>query len=156
MSRVKIGLFLILTALLASCATQRRCNLKFPVHSSRDSIYVEKLKEIPIYLKGDTVKIDVPVNCPDQDIVSIENGKLKQQIKILNGKLVSKTEIKPDTVIVNTVETITKTVEVKVPEPIKVVPKFYKYCTFGFIGIVLIAAIYFFLKWKVKILTLFK
>ena len=156
MSKVKIGLFLILTVLLASCATQRRCSLKFPVQSSRDSIYVEKLKEVPVYLKGDTVKIDVPVNCPDQDIVSIENGKLKQQIKILNGKLVSKTEIKPDTVIVNTVETITKTVEVKVPEPIKVVPKFYKYCTFGFIGIVLIAAIYFFLKWKVKILTLFK
>lgn len=152
----KIALFLILTVLLASCATQRRCSLKFPVQSSRDSIYVEKLKEVPVYLKGDTVKIDVPVNCPDQDIVSIENGKLKQQIKILNGKLVSKTEIKPDTVIINTVETVTNTVEVKVPEPVKVVPKFYKYCTFGFIGIILIAGIYFFLKWKVKILSLFR
>jgi len=117
---------------------------------------VEKLKEVPIYLKGDTVKIDVPVNCPDQDIVSIENGKLKQQIQILNGKLVSNTQIKPDTIKIPVVETNTVVKEVKVPEPVKVVPKFYKYCTFGFIGIILIAGIYFFLKWKVKILSLLR
>jgi len=152
----KILFLAVFSLFLTSCATQRRCSIKFPVQSSRDSIYVEKLKEVPIYLKGDTVKIDVPVNCPDQDIVSIENGKLKQQIQILNGKLVSNTQIKPDTIKIPVVETNTVVKEVKVPEPVKVVPKFYKYCTFGFIGIILIAGIYFFLKWKVKILSLLR
>ena len=37
------------------------------------------------------------MDCPDQDVVTIENSKLKQQIRILNGRLISMTEVKPDT-----------------------------------------------------------
>jgi hypothetical protein len=136
--KAKILFLALFSLFLASCVTQRRCTAKFPVQSSRDSIYIEKLKEVPVYIKGDTVKIDVPINCPDQDIVLIENSKLKQDIKILNGKLVSNTIVKPDTVFVHTKETITKTKEVKVPEPVKFIPKIVKiFAWIGGIGILL-------------------
>jgi hypothetical protein len=148
-------LFLALISLFAlSCATQRRCSLKFPVQSSTDSVYVEKMKEVPVYIPGDTVNVEVPVNCPDQDIFSVENSKLKQDIKILNGKLISIIRIKPDTILVHTKETVTKTKEVKVLQPVKFIPKFFKFCTWGFIFIVLSVIVYFVLKYKLKILSL--
>ena len=132
----KILLLLILIA-SAGCVTQKRCLSRFPPDVSKDSIYIETIKETPVYLPGDTLKVDVPIDCPDQDIVSVENSKLKQLIRILNGRLVSNTEIKGDTVYIHTKETKTITKEVKVPQPIKVIPKFYSFCTFAFCGIVI-------------------
>ena len=150
-------LFLAVISLFAlSCATQKRCNMKFPLQSSKDSVYVERVKEVPYYIKGDTVKVEAPVNCPDQDIVLVENSKLKQEISIIKGKLISNTRIKPDTIKIPVTETKTVVKEVRVPEPVKIIPKFFKFCTFGFIGIILIGLIYLFLKWKVKILSLIK
>ena len=104
-------------AVLSGCATQKRCSYKFPTENTRDSVYIESVKEIPIYLPGDSILVDVPINCPDQDIVNVETSKLKQIIKILNGKLISNTNLKPDTVYVPVIETKTVIKEVKVPEP---------------------------------------
>jgi len=156
MQKNKIALLLILTAFLGSCVTQRRCTNKFPVRSSKDSIYIENVKEVPVYLPGDSIKVNIPINCPDQELVNMETGKLKQQISILKGRLISNTIIKPDTVFVHTKETVTKTKEVKVPEKIKFVPKFFKFCTWGFIFIILAVIAYFVIKYKLKIVSLFK
>lgn len=122
----KIALILILSLFLGSCATQRRCNLKFPPTSTRDSIYIEKIKNVPVFVPGDTINVEVPINCPDQNLVDINTSKLEQQIKILNGKLVSKTNIKPDTIFVPVKETQTIVKEVKVPAPIEVIPQRFK------------------------------
>jgi hypothetical protein len=127
-----IALILILSLFLGSCATQRRCTIKFPLQSSTDSVYIETIKEVPVIIPGDTVNVEVPINCPDQDLVDIETAKLKQTIKILNGKLVSSTNIKPDTVFVHTKETKTVTKEVKVSVPEKYVPKIVK--VFAWVG----------------------
>jgi hypothetical protein len=126
MKLLRLALILILSLFLGSCVTQRRCSIKYPPIVQKDSIYVETVVKIPVPVPGDTIKVDVPVNCPDQDIVSVENSKLKQQIKILNGRLVSNTEIKPDTVYVHTKETKTITKEVKVPQPVRFIPDLYK------------------------------
>jgi len=117
----------LIILLLSGCATQKKCNEKFPVTASKDSIYIETVKEVPYYLPGDSVIIEVPVyDCADQDLILTENGKLKQIISILNGKLTSNTQIKPDTVIIPIKEISTVVKEVKVPTPVKYTPKWIK------------------------------
>ena len=90
-----------------SCATQRKCFEKFPPMETKDSIYTETVKEVPVYLPGDSIEIWVPIDCPDQDVAFVENNRLKQQIIILNGRLKSNTVVKPDTVFVPVIETKT-------------------------------------------------
>lgn len=143
-SKVLLSLFLLL--LLNSCVTQQKCNSKFPPAVKSDSIYIEKIKEVPVYIPGDTINVGTPIKCPDQDLVNIETLRLRQQIKILNGKLVSSTIINPDTIKVKVTETHTEIKEVKVPEPVKYIPKIYKdamgICIFIF------AAAFIFIGWK--------
>lgn len=112
--------------LLSSCVTQRKCMQKFPPKETRDSVYIEKIKEVPVFIPGDTVKVSAPINCPDQDLIKYENSKLKQEISIIKGKLISNTTVKPDTIKVKVTETIEKIKEVKIPEPVKYIPKIYK------------------------------
>lgn len=136
----KIALYIVFSLFLTSCVTARRCNLKYPPVTSKDSIYVETIKEVPVIIAGDTVNVEVPVNCPDQDLVNVETLRLKQQIRILNGKLVSSTNIKPDTVYVNVVDTKTVIKEVKVPVPEKFIPDIYKKSmTFSIIILILVS-----------------
>lgn len=141
----KIALLALLTLFTASCS-QRWCNTRYPAQTSKDSIYIETIKEIPVIIPGDTVNVSVPVNCPDQDLVNVETAKLKQTIKILNGKLVSSTNIKPDTVFVHTKETKTITKEVKVLEPVKYIPKVYKQALS--ICIFIFSVVFIWLGWK--------
>lgn len=118
---------LISTVLFSSCVTAKKCNQKFPSKDSRDSVYIETIKEVPIIIPGDTVNIEVPVrDCPDQELIYMENTRLRQTVRILNGKLISNSNIKADTVYVNVVETKTVIKEVKVPEPVRYIPKIYK------------------------------
>jgi len=124
--KTKILLFALLSVFALSCVTQRKCLLKFPPTTTIDSVYIEKVKEVPIYIPGDTINIIAPINCPDQDVASFENSKLKQQISILKGKLISNTIVKPDTVKVTVTETVTKVKEVIVTQPVKFVPGIYK------------------------------
>lgn len=133
-----ICLYLAFLCVLSSCVTQRRCSAKFPPTVQRDSIYIETLKEIPIYLPGDSIKVEVPVNCPDQIIANVETARLSQQIEILKGKLISSTHIKPDTVKVYVPEIKTVVTTVQVPQPVKFVPKLVKILAWiGGAGIVL-------------------
>ena len=130
-------LIAVLSVLMASCS-QRWCNAKYPQIASHDSTYIETIKEIPVYLPGDSILVNVPINCPDQEIANVETAKLKQQIRILNGKLISNTQIKPDTIFVPVTETKTVIREVKVPVSEKFVPKFVKYLAWiGGIGILI-------------------
>lgn len=136
-------LFLAIAVLfLTSCVTQRKCTLKFPPTVTRDSIYIETIKEIPIPIPGDTIRVEAPINCPDQDIVSMENSKLKQQIRILNGKLISNTLIKPDTIKVFVPKIEIRVKEVKVPQPVKFIPKLYLIAFYLWIGVFLAIAGY--------------
>lgn len=123
---LKFKIILVLAVLLQSCVTQKKCMQKFPPAESRDSIYIETIKEVPVLLPGDTINIEVPIACPDQDLIKVENSKLKQEISIIKGKLISNTTIKEDTVFVKVTETVEKIREVKVPEPVKYIPEIYR------------------------------
>ena len=125
---------LIVLTILSSCATQKRCNRLHPQVARVDSVYIETLKEVKIVTPGDTVNVEVPViDCPDQELYLIENSKLKQQVRILNGKLISNTQIKPDTVTKYVTDTVIQYKEVKIPQVIKETPRFWKIT--GFVGI---------------------
>lgn len=144
-------LILILTVLIfGSCATQKRCTDKFPCtqESKRDSIYIEKIVKVPVPVKGDSILIEVPIDCPDQEVIISETGKLKQIISILNGKLKSQTNIKADTVYIPVKEITTVVKEVKVPTPVKFIPKFYKILLFFNIALVVLIGLYLYLRRK--------
>ena len=146
-------LFIALAVMFTGCITQKRCLSRYPPQITSDSIYIEKLKEVPIYVPGDTVNLEVPIKCPDQDIVSMENSKLRQVIKILNGKLFSSTEIKPDTVKILVPEIHTSVTEVKIPAPVRYTPKIYLIAFWMDIGILIAVALYIAYKiFKPKIL----
>jgi hypothetical protein len=63
---LKLALFLLFVVLSISCATQRRCNAKFPpqvIIERNDSIIVKdsiiyRTLEVPIYIKGETITRD--------------------------------------------------------------------------------------------------
>lgn len=127
----QIVLYLLL--LSTSCISQKRCNEKYPPTTSTETNYIETVKEVPVYLEGDSILIDVPVDCPDQELAEVETGKLKQTISILKGRLLSRTDVKPDTVYIDVVEVKETIREVKVPQPVKFTPKWIKILAwFGF------------------------
>ncbi len=147
MKHIKIILLVFFIASTAlSCATRKKCALKHPcpLEVSKDSIYIEIIKKVPYIIQGDSIVVEVPINCPDQELVSIETGKLKQQISILNGKLQSYTEILPDTITVTVKETETIIKTVKVKEPVRYVPQIIK--IFAWLGGLFIIA---FIIWLV-------
>ena len=147
------NIILLVLIFLSSCITQKKCFERYPSQVSRDSIYIETITEVPLIIEGDTMEVVVPVNdCPDQDLFSIENSKLKQQISILKGKLTSSTTIKPDTVIVNTTETKTVIKEIKVPDPVPYVPKFIKLLAGLGAGFIVFILAWLFLKYGKKLI----
>ena len=119
-----IIIFFILIYTLSGCATRRRCAEKFPGVAKTDSIHVEKLDTVKIEIPGDSLIIETVVPCDNFELLT-ENGKLKQQLKVVNGKLMQMINIKPDTVEVYKTNTITRTNILKVPERIKWTPKFW-------------------------------
>jgi hypothetical protein len=84
---------------------------------------VETVKKVPVYIKGDSILIEVPIDCPDQEVIISETGKLRQIISILNGKLSAKTNVKPDTIYVDRIETKLVIKRIEVPTPVKFTPK---------------------------------
>ena len=144
--KIQILILTLFLVVLSSCVTQKRCNIKYPPSTLRDSIRIESIKEIPIYLPGDSIKVNIPVNCPDQNVATIETDRLKQEIKILNGRLVSNTHIKKDTVFVPVKEVETRVNTVIVTKPVEFIPKNIKKLAWtGAISLFLIVA---FLVWK--------
>src|SRR5512133_3887273 len=126
---MKTKLILIGLILFTSCVTQRKCLQKFPPTSSRDSVYIETVTMKPVPIPSQSLKAEALINCncPDGNLIKVENEKLKQEVFLLNGKIISNTEVKPDTVYVPQIETKTEIHKVKVPQPVKFVPKFYRY-----------------------------
>ena len=134
-----IILSIIALSILASCTTSKRCAKKFPSVARVDSVYIETLKEVKITIPGDSILIEVPIDCHDQELVVYESGKLKQHIRILNGKLQSMTNLKPDTVIVTVKEKETKIVNVRIPVEVRYVPKWR--IIMSWVGIVSVLAL---------------
>lgn len=129
---------LALIIIASSCTTQRRCTQKFPCQTGRDSIYIETLREVPIYIAGDSVTIEVPTNCPDA-FYEAENGQLKNTIKILNNRLISVAKLKPRIDTVTVVDTRTEVVyRPQVVEKFRT-PRFMKWL--AFIGLAALAYI---------------
>jgi hypothetical protein len=152
-----IILFGIIIVITQGCVTQKRCLQKFPPAVTRDSVYVEVSRDVPVYLPGDSILVEVPINCPDQNLADVEFTKLRQQLLILHGKLISKTKIKPDTIFITVHDTQTVVREVKVPQPVKFVPNIYKYALWGWVLIIIAVAVL--IVWKIykpKIFNLFK
>jgi hypothetical protein len=145
---MKTLIFWILFVLFfSSCATQERCALKFPSVASHDSVYIQKLVKDTITLKGDSIKITTVVPCQDFEIKS-ENSKLKFTISVLNGRLSAVSNMKPDTVEIYKINTVTKIKEVTKPVEVKYTPKFWKIT--GWIGIasILLLLAVLFVKFK--------
>ena len=139
---------LFVLTLFGSCTTAKRCAKKFPQVAQVDSIYVETLKEVEIPLPGDTIEIEIPIDCPDQDVGTVEIGKLKSEISILNKKLTSKTTIKPDTVLVYVPEIREKIIIEKQPVQVRYIPRFNKIMTWT--GIVFILGLIAYLGLKIR------
>jgi hypothetical protein len=136
---------LLIFLLVSSCVTQQKCLQKFPPTNSRDSSYVSTITMVPIYVHGDTLDVNAPIRCPDQEVLQVENSRLRQNIRILNGKLFSTTEIKPDTVFVPQEKIVIKDHEVRIPQPVKYIPTIFKW-TFG----ICIAIVVFLIAWFTK------
>lgn len=148
---------LFVLTILSSCTTAKRCNKLHPQAASIDSIYIERIKEVKIPLPGDTIEIEIPIDCPDQEVGTVEIGRLKSQISILNKKLTSKTTIKPDTVKIYVPEIREKVIITKIPERIKYVPKFTS--LMSKLGIMLTLLLLAYLGFKIRnkgILKIFK
>jgi len=103
---------------------------------------------VPYYIEGDSILIEVPTNCDDLEPVIVENSRLKQVISILNGKLTSKTDIKPDTVIIPTIQIKEVIKTVTVPKAEKYIPKWVK--VFAWIGASALIALILFVFIKIR------
>ena len=155
----KLLIYLSVLMLITSCSPLKRIERLSTKHPElmpkekiiRDSTYIYKdsIRIVKVPIKGDTIKVDVIVDCPDQDVVTIENSKLKQQIRILNGRLISMTEVKPDTASIPVKDTETTIISDKdkdTTKPVKFIPKFYKITFWGFWGFVLLLLLYLYRK----------
>lgn len=141
-----ILMFFVLT-ILVSCTTAKKCQRLFPQVATRDSVYIQTLDTVKIILPGDTMKLETKVPCQDFELRT-ENSRLIQELRVVNGILKQKLTIKPDTVIEHVKNIVTKYKEVKVPQHIKYIPKFWKIT--GFIGISCIILLILYVILKVK------
>ena len=145
--KLKTFAIIVVTILFASCVTQKRCSQKFPSKDTRDSIYIETIREIPVPIPGESISFDVPIDCDDQDFI-FENARLRQQLRINDRKLQSITTIKPDTIFVTVHDTKIEVKEVKVPMPVEVIPQRFK--NYRNICYLIFALAFGFVIWKVK------
>jgi len=139
-------LIILAIVVLSSCVTAKKCNIKFPPSITRDSIYVETVKKVPVYIKGDSILVEVPIDCPDQEVIISETGKLKQIISILNGKLSAKTNLKPDTIFVDRIDTRIEIKRIEVPTPVKFTPKWIIVLSWIGVAFIGILALYLYRK----------
>lgn len=152
----------ILLILFVSCSPQKRIQrltekhpelipVKEKVIQKDSTVYKETVREVPVFIEGDTTYIDVPIDCPDQDVADFETSRLRQQIKILNNRLQTVTTYKADTVFipvkdtesVNRSDTSTKTIQ-----PVKYIPKLYKIALWACIGLIFGVIIWVVIKLK--------
>lgn len=176
MRKIKLlALGLILACFSLSCSKQW-CNSHYP--PSVDSIYKYIVKDsiiikdttIYIILPGEIVHDSVQIPCPDpgsayiQKRVTAETSLAKAeawwqypniQLRLTQKDTTIETRLRGAIIERNHYKSLYEKLSI-VPDPVKFIPKFYKYCTGGFILIVLGFLIWTFIKYKVKILSLIK
>jgi hypothetical protein len=97
---------LVILLLIAGCATQKRCEKKFPTIPVEHKIeYIEKIVTDSVFLPADTLEIVTEVPCDDFSI-TIENEALKTSILVLNKRLNAVVTKKADTVFIQGKEII--------------------------------------------------
>jgi len=144
---MRILVFWLFIAFLSLSCSRQWCYTRHPLSASVDTTITETVKEIPVYIEGDTIEIIFPLDCPDTEPIIIENVRLKQQIQILNKELHSTVQAKPIHDTIPIIETVTEIKEVKVTEPIKYIPKIYKQALT--VCIIFVIGFIAWLSWKV-------
>jgi len=144
---MRILVFWLFIAFLSLSCSRQWCYTRYPLSASVDTVKTETIKEIPVYIEGDTIEIIFPLDCPDTEPMIIENVRLKQQIQILDKRLHSTVQAKPIHDTITVTETVTEIKEVKVPEPIKYIPKIYKQALT--VCIIFVIGFIAWLSWKV-------
>ncbi len=174
--KIKILLFLAVLSVLAGCVTQKKCNTKYP--SSIDSIYKYVTRDsiiirdttIYITLPAETVHDSVKIPCPDPGPAYIPKKVFAEtslaraeawwqypniQLRLTQKDTTIEERLRGTIIERNHYKSLYEKLSFK-PEPVKYVPKFYKYCTLGFFASVIIFAVKIYIKYKVKILYLLK
>ena len=176
MPKVKIFVLGLFLSVLAGSCSRKWCNSHYPV--SVDSIYKYVVKDsiiirdttIYIQLPGQTVIDSVKIPCPDPGSAyipkrvtaetSLARAEAWWQYPNIKLLLVQKdstieTRLKGAIIEMNHYKSLYEKMTIR-PEPVKFIPKFYKYCTMAFWIIVVGFFIWVFIKYKVKILSLIK
>lgn len=162
MKYFKYVLILVVILPILSCNPCKMLSKRCKPETKDSIIYIEKVKldTVRFILPGDTTIIEIPVDLTDYSLLE-ENAKQKIQLNILKGKLRLITICKDDslkTVIANLEKQKQniKTVYVD-KEVIKFKTRpFFIYCTIGLFVIIILTLGWTFLKYKAKILGLFK
>jgi len=129
---MRILVFWLFIAFLSLSCSRQWCYTRYPLSASVDTVKTETIKEIPVYIPGDTLELIFPLDCPDTEPMIIENVRLKQQIQILDKRLHSTVQAKPIHDTITVTETVTEIKEVRIPEPVRYTPKIVK--IFAWIG----------------------
>lgn len=144
-------LFLIGAIGAISCATEKRCGIKYPCVTGKDSVYIETVDTVKIPIPGDTIKIETKIPCEDFTLIT-EDGKVLQELNVTDGTLKQKIIIKTDTVYSFKTNTITETKYIPKPVEVKYVPKFTLITSRIGIVIILLITGYFGIKYGKKLL----
>ena len=154
---MKIITYSLIIFLLGSCATQKRCELKYPPEVSTDSIYIETVKFDTITIKtpADTTNFtfelpfDLFFESEKPTVYATENTKQKVTATIKEKIVVIESICKEDSLqdVIYNLETALKytTKEVK---KVRYVPKFNLIMTW--VGIILFGVILAYLVLKIK------
>lgn len=151
-------LLFLLIPLIVACNPCKRLQKLCPPQINDSISYVERIKIDTLIIKapGDTTIIEIPIDLTDYKLTE-ENKNQKLQIEILKGKLKLISICKEDSlrVIINNLEKEHSkikiiTTEIEKPVIVHKVPKFHKFCTWGFIVLVISAGIYIFIRIKQK------
>jgi hypothetical protein len=102
---------------------------------------------VKLIIPGDSVKIITKVPCDNFELIQ-ENGRLTQSLKVVNGILSQRINIKPDTLYHYVTNTEIRTNVIKVPEKVKYVPRFWKITGWIGMGSILALIAFLFVKFK--------
>lgn len=155
MQKLVIILFILISA---SCTKK----IFIPQIEIKDStVYKDTTiyKTVNIPIKGDTIKLEIPVNCPDLPATTTTTKTAEITATIKNGKLTAQCNFKPYILTIDSLKEVIKSKETyktitKTFREIKEIPK--PYLPKIFWVSVFINLLFFYLKFKNPILKLIK
>ena len=171
-----IYIYLAVLALLTASCSKQWCNSHYPVsvdsiykYVTRDSIVI-KDTTIYLYLPGEIVHDSVKIPCPDPGPAYIPKRVTAEtslaraeawwqypniQLRLVQKDSTIETRLRGAIIERNHYKSLYEKMTVN-PEPVKVIPKIYKVSLWLCIGAIVAFAIWVFIKYKVKILSLIK